>query len=129
MANEPPTVFHSFDKVLNTFEISEEELKRLVVSGELRAFRSKGQMKFREKDLDDLVNGGLLKKRERPIGITEAEIHKCLNGMRTAPVTCCDGDAYISAAETVRRLKGLLRDKGLLLETPKEEKPEESSPT
>ncbi|MBN2490097.1 MAG: helix-turn-helix domain-containing protein [Planctomycetes bacterium] len=46
--------FYDFDKALNELSMEEEELKRLVSAGEIRAFRSKGQMKFRKQDIDEL---------------------------------------------------------------------------
>lgn len=51
--------FYDFEKALSELKMEEEELKRLVSAGEIRAFRSKGQMKFRKQDIDDLRTGGL----------------------------------------------------------------------
>jgi len=50
--------FYDFEKALNELKMEEEELKRLVSAGEIRAFRSKGQMKFRKEDIDTLRKGG-----------------------------------------------------------------------
>jgi hypothetical protein len=50
--------FYDFEKALSELKMEEEELKRLVSAGEIRAFRSKGQMKFRKQDIDDLRTGG-----------------------------------------------------------------------
>ncbi len=47
--------FVSFDKVLNDLAMQEEELKRLVSEGEIRAFRDpddKVKMKFKKEDID-----------------------------------------------------------------------------
>lgn len=46
--------FYDFEKALNELKMEEEELKRLVSAGEIRAFRSKGQMKFRKADIEKL---------------------------------------------------------------------------
>jgi hypothetical protein len=46
--------FYDFEKALNELKMEEEQLKRLVSAGEIRAFRSKGQMKFRKQDIDSL---------------------------------------------------------------------------
>jgi len=50
--------FYDFDKALNELKMEEEELKRLVSAGEIRAFRSKGQMKFRKEDIEKLRETG-----------------------------------------------------------------------
>lgn len=50
--------FYDFDKALHELHMEEEELKRLVSAGEIRAFRSKGQMKFRKQDIEKLRSGG-----------------------------------------------------------------------
>lgn len=57
--------FYDFEKALNELDMEEEELKRLVSAGEIRAFRSKGQMKFRKEDIETL--------RETGGGIEETE--------------------------------------------------------
>ena len=46
--------------------MEEEELKRLVSAGEIRAFRSKGQMKFRKEDIESLreTGGGIQETEE-----------------------------------------------------------------
>jgi len=50
--------FYDFEKALNELKMEEEELKRLVSAGEIRAFRSKGQMKFRKEDIEKLRETG-----------------------------------------------------------------------
>jgi hypothetical protein len=44
--------FISFDKVLRELKLQEEELKRLVSEGEIRAFRDQDKMKFKKDDVD-----------------------------------------------------------------------------
>ncbi|WP_372367103.1 helix-turn-helix domain-containing protein [Candidatus Uabimicrobium sp. HlEnr_7] len=48
------TVFYSFEKVLKELRLEENELKRLVSEGEIRAFRDEGKMKFKKSDIDNL---------------------------------------------------------------------------
>jgi len=49
--------YYSFEDVLRDLEIGEEELKRMVSEGELRAFRDENKMKFRKDDVDNLRKG------------------------------------------------------------------------
>lgn len=58
--------FYDFEKALNELSMEEEELKRLVSAGEIRAFRSKGQMKFRKEDIEGLreTGGGIQETEE-----------------------------------------------------------------
>lgn len=44
--------FYSFEKVLKELQLKEEELKRLVSEGEIRAFRDQDKMKFKKEDVD-----------------------------------------------------------------------------
>lgn len=44
--------FISFDKVLRDLQMQEDELKRLVSEGEIRAFRDQDKMKFKKEDVD-----------------------------------------------------------------------------
>lgn len=44
--------FISFDKVLRDLQMQEEELKRLVSEGEIRAFRDQDKMKFKKEDVE-----------------------------------------------------------------------------
>ena len=46
--------FLSFEKVLKELKLKEEELKRLVSEGEIRAFRDADKMKFKKEDVDRL---------------------------------------------------------------------------
>lgn len=50
---EPPP----FEKVLKELLIDEDELKRLVSEGEIRAFRDEDKMKFKKTDIDGLRKG------------------------------------------------------------------------
>ncbi len=49
--------YYSFDKVLKELQIEEDELRRLVSEGEIRAFRDGEKMKFRPSDIDGLKKG------------------------------------------------------------------------
>ncbi|MCR4315577.1 MAG: hypothetical protein NUW37_04415 [Planctomycetes bacterium] len=44
----------NFDKVLDELEVDEEELKRMVSEGQIRAYRDEDRMKFRKDDIDAL---------------------------------------------------------------------------
>ncbi len=44
----------SFDKVLKELQIQEDELKKLVSAGEIKAFRDADQMKFKREEIDKL---------------------------------------------------------------------------
>ncbi len=46
--------FYSFDKALRDLQMDEEELKRLISEGEIRAFRDEAGMKFRREDVESL---------------------------------------------------------------------------
>jgi len=56
--SEEPTVaekdYFSFDEVLKNLAMEEDELKRLVSAGEIRAFRDQDRMKFKAEDVDRL---------------------------------------------------------------------------
>lgn len=43
--------YYSFDEVLNDLKLEEDELKRLVSAGEIRAFRDKNTMRFKAEDI------------------------------------------------------------------------------
>jgi hypothetical protein len=49
--------YYSFEDVLKDLEIGEDELKRMVSEGELRAFRDENKMKFRRDDVENLRKG------------------------------------------------------------------------
>ncbi len=44
--------FYSFEKVLRELHLQEEELKKLVSEGEIRAFRDDDKMKFKKEDIE-----------------------------------------------------------------------------
>lgn len=46
--------FFSFERALRELKLKEDELKRLVSEGEIRAFRDEDKMKFRKEDIDRL---------------------------------------------------------------------------
>ena len=53
--------FYSFDEALDELRLKEEELKRLVSEGEIRAFRKGDTMKLRKSDVENLraeLSGG-----------------------------------------------------------------------
>ncbi|MHC5210241.1 MAG: MerR family transcriptional regulator [Planctomycetota bacterium] len=47
----PDKDYYSFDEVLKNLELEEDELKRLVSAGEIRAFRDKDTMRFKAEDV------------------------------------------------------------------------------
>jgi hypothetical protein len=49
--------YFSFEEVMRELELSEEDLKRMVSEGELRAFRSENKMKFKREDVEHLKKG------------------------------------------------------------------------
>ncbi len=49
--------YFSFEDVMKELELSEEDLKRMVSEGELRAFRDENKMKFKKEDVDNLKQG------------------------------------------------------------------------
>lgn len=51
------TEYFSFEKVLKDLQLDEEELKRMVSEGQIRAFRDDDKMKFRADDIDSLRKG------------------------------------------------------------------------
>jgi hypothetical protein len=46
--------YYSFEEVLKDLKLEEDELKRLVSAGEIRAFRDKNTMRFKAEDVDRL---------------------------------------------------------------------------
>ena len=53
--------FYNFDEALDQLNLKEEELKRLVSEGEIRAFRKGDTMKLRRSDVESLraeLSGG-----------------------------------------------------------------------
>ena len=49
--------YFSFEDVMKELEVSEDDLKRMVSEGELRAFRDENKMKFKKEDVDNLKKG------------------------------------------------------------------------
>jgi excisionase family DNA binding protein len=56
--------FFSFEEALKELRLKEEELKRLVSEGEIRAFREGDQMKFRRTDVENLDVTGARSEEE-----------------------------------------------------------------
>ena len=50
------TKYRSFDEVLKELDMDEDELKRLVSEGQIRAFRDEDRMKFRSEDVNNLAS-------------------------------------------------------------------------
>ncbi|MBI4613026.1 MAG: helix-turn-helix domain-containing protein [Planctomycetes bacterium] len=46
--------YYSFEKVLDVLQLEEDELKRLVSEGEIRAFRDEDRMKFKRSDIESM---------------------------------------------------------------------------
>lgn len=49
--------YYSFEEVMGELNVDEEELKRMVSEGELRAFRSENKMKFKREDVENIRKG------------------------------------------------------------------------
>jgi hypothetical protein len=49
--------YFSFEDVMKELQLGEEELKRMVSEGELRAFRDENKMKFKKEDVESLKKG------------------------------------------------------------------------
>ena len=49
--------YFSCEDVMKELELGEEELKRMVSEGELRAFRDENKMKFKKEDVESLRKG------------------------------------------------------------------------
>lgn len=57
------TKYRSFDEVLKELDMDEDELKRLVSEGQIRAFRDEDRMKFRAEDVNNLASA-----RQKDVG-------------------------------------------------------------
>ncbi len=64
--------FYSFEKTLRELGLTEEQLKKAVSEGEIRAFRDESSMKFKKEDIDRhkkaLANGRSTFIEEQPTG-------------------------------------------------------------
>jgi len=49
--------YYSFDEVISDLRMEEDELKRLVSAGEIRAFRDQDTMRFKAEDIERLRGG------------------------------------------------------------------------
>lgn len=73
--------FYSFEKALRELHKTEEELKKLVSEGEIRAFRDDNSMKFKKEDIERFrKSGNDLPTHEAPTG----ELHEELFGEDSA---------------------------------------------
>ena len=75
------TTFVTFDEVCTRLNIDETKLKRLVSEGAFRAFREGGQMKFREKDIENFS----LEEYEERLAPERKESARYGNDMRPCP--------------------------------------------
>ena len=50
--------YYSFEEVLKNLKLQEDELKRLVSAGEIRAFRDQDTMRFKAEDVEKLKRSG-----------------------------------------------------------------------
>lgn len=68
--------FYSFEKVLRELHLQEEDLKKLVSEGEIRAFRDDDKMKFKAEDIERFksVGTGDLPTIEAPSGELTEEL-------------------------------------------------------
>jgi len=58
--------FYSFDKVLKELHLEEEQLKKLVSEGEIRAFRDEDKMKFKAEDIERIKGSAASADDELP---------------------------------------------------------------
>lgn len=84
--------FYSFEEALKELRLKEEELKRLVSEGEIRAFREGDTMKLRRADVENLrseLSGGevvdLGDVKEELVFEDDAELHEA-TGMATEEI-------------------------------------------
>ena len=106
MANEQE--FFSFDEALDELRLKEEELKRLVSEGEIRAFREGDTMKLRREDIEVLraeLSGGeivdLGESAEELIFEDDTDLDE--GGMATQEIA--DVDTLIEEVEDVGELE------------------------
>ena len=53
--------YFDFEEAISQLEIGEEELKRMVSEGELRAFRNENKLKFKKEDIEGVKMARALK--------------------------------------------------------------------
>jgi hypothetical protein len=106
VANEQE--FFSFDEALDELRLKEEELKRLVSEGEIRAFREGDTMKLRREDIEVLraeLSGGeivdLGESAEELIFEDDTDLDE--GGMATQEIA--DVDTLIEEVEDVGELE------------------------
>ncbi len=104
--------FFSFDEALDRLRLKEEELKRLVSEGEIRAFREGETMKLRRADVEDLrseLMGGEIVDLEDAAEalIFEEDTDLVDPGMATEELTAADTLVEAEATEFFEDLEEL----------------------
>jgi excisionase family DNA binding protein len=104
--------FFSFDEALDRLRLKEEELKRLVSEGEIRAFREGETMKLRRADVEDLrseLMGGEIVDLEDAAGdlIFDEDADFVDPGMATEELTAADTLVEAEATEFFEDLEEL----------------------
>ena len=99
--------FYSFDEALDELRLKEEELKRLVSEGEIRAFRDGDTMKLRRQDVENLraeLSGGevvdLGESTEELVFEDDTDVEE--SGMATQAIA--DVDTLVDEVEDVEEL-------------------------
>ncbi|HRJ76951.1 MAG: hypothetical protein HUU03_01855 [Planctomycetaceae bacterium] len=68
------TKYRSFDEVLKELDMDEDELKRLVSEGQIRAFRDEDRMKFRAEDVQNLASTRQADVGEQQVDLGETQV-------------------------------------------------------
>ncbi len=91
--------YFSFEDVLKELELSEEDLKRMVSEGELRAFRDENKMKFKKEDVDHLKKGRITEPTiilpSTPSGGQDETVLDLDIGKETAEIQAAGGDELL----------------------------------
>ena len=100
--------FYSFEEALDELRLKEEELKRLVSEGEIRAFRDGDTMKLRRQDVENLraeLSGGevvdLGESTEELVFEDDTDVEE--SGMATQAIA--DVDTLVDEVEDVEELE------------------------
>ncbi len=101
--------YFSFEDVMAELELGEEELKRMVSEGELRAFRDENKMKFKKEDVESLKKGRITEPTiilpSTPVTETQDETVLDLDiGQETAALS--DTSAQLAAVGGGQKPKG-----------------------
>jgi hypothetical protein len=81
--------YYSFDEVLENLKLEEDELKRLVSAGEIRAFRDKDTMRFKAEDIARLKADEGVEEEELALDDLELDLEDDLD-LEPAPVAGTD---------------------------------------